>query len=90
MMEFVLIVQSLDMARKEAEPFIPESLLLQSLYGVIVFGPYPDVKAASAALRTFPSGEFNLKVAPLKSLSEQLDNPYGALWAGDSPEWESN
>lgn len=87
-MNYVLIVRNMDLARGDAEPFIPDNFLLKGLYGIRVFGPYDSQREASKALRSFPLVEdWQLSVLPLNSLSEDLDNPYAALMMGDSPEW---
>ena len=87
MSKYALVVQSEKLAKADAEPFIPDSLLFSGLYGIKIFGPYPNQRAASDALRTFPATEFNLSVCPLNSLSEDMDNPYGAIMCGNSPDW---
>lgn len=83
-MKYVLIVQSLEEARKDAPPFIPNPL--EGLYGCKAFGPYISQKDASDALRKFPAHEWNISVVPLRSLSEELENPYAAIFYGDSPQ----
>lgn len=84
-MKYVLLAQSYESARKDAGPFVPNSMVLMGMYGVKVFGPYDTQKEASNKLRMFP-GNYNLSVEPLHSLSEELDNPAGSLWWGDSPD----
>ena len=83
---WALLVQSRQMAREDAPPFIPEAKLLEGLYGVRVFAPYPTQRDASNALRMFPSDTYNLKVVKVDTLSEALDNPYAFLWHGDAPD----
>jgi hypothetical protein len=86
----ILVVQSKTDARKDAPPFIPDSMTLIGLWGIKAFGPYPDQSSASDALRTFGDNsdeEWNLSVIPLITLSEALDNPAGYLWHGDAPDW---
>jgi hypothetical protein len=85
-MSYVLVVQSRSTARNDAPPFVPDSMIMESLYGVQVFGPYPTVGSASKALRKFPSGWGNVKVTSLRSLTEDVENPYAALWHGDAPD----
>lgn len=84
-MKYVLIVQDEVEARKDAPPFIPDSMILNGLYGVKVYGPYDSQKEASDKLKMFPDRQFNLSVVPMHSLSEQLDNPYADIFYGDSP-----
>jgi hypothetical protein len=84
----VLVVQNKETAKEDAPPFIPDSMLMEGLWGIKVFGPYDGQKEASDALRTFyPEDGWNLAVVPLISLSEALDNPHGYLWHGDAPDY---
>lgn len=93
-MSFILLVQSKEMAKEDALPFIPLGMLMEGLWGVAAFGPYETQSQASEALRTFHQektyagrdSEYNLSVVRMRSLSEELDNPAGALWYGDSPD----
>lgn len=78
-MQYVLVVQSEKLAKADAAPFIPDSLLLVGLHGVQVFGPYPTAFIASEALRMFPSDWGNLKVCELRSTLNDVSNPYLAL-----------
>ena len=85
-MQYVLVAQNYVLAKKDAPPFIPESQLLENLYGVKVFGPYPTAFIASEALRLFPSGWGNLKVVALRSKLDEVSNPYLALQ--ELKDWE--
>jgi hypothetical protein len=75
-MQYVLIVQSEYLARKDAPPFIPEVMIMEGLYGVAVFGPYPTIEIASSKIRQFPSSWGNLKVVPLQATLKEVENPY--------------
>ena len=78
-MQYVLIVQSEQLAKEDAEPFIPDSRIMEGLYGCQVFGPYPTAYIASEALRMFPSDWGNLKVVALRQSIDEVSNPYLAL-----------
>ena len=78
-MQYVLVVQAEYMARKEAEPFIPDSMLMEGLRGIAVFGPYPTIEIASQKLRQFPSNWGNLHIVPMRATLKETENPYLAL-----------
>lgn len=54
-------------------------------YKPTVFGGYTDRALALELVSVFPE-RYDVSVVPLRGLTEELDNPWGAYWRGDSPD----
>lgn len=85
---FALLIFDEDTAREQAAPFlnIHNVPVAYMFAGVHVFGPYQSQKDASGAGRTLDHDRYTWAVRPMRSLSEDLDNPGGALFQGDAPD----